>query len=1087
MIDPRKPDFKNSPASPLRPAFMYQALHPATPPCVSLVTPLFNTGEEFHETARSVFGQSMQQWEWIIVNDGSTDSRTLDMLQGYRTMDPRIRVLDHDVNRGLSASRNTGFRAARTEFVALLDSDDLIEPTAIEKWFWHLYTLPDVAFVKGFSVGFGAQEYLWTRGFHEHEAFLEENLVDATSMVRRAVHAALGGFDESTRDGLEDWDFWLHAAAMGYWGSTIPEYLDWYRRRASHTDRWSNLAEAARERYRQQLQSRYPQLWNAKFPHHSKPEVGLYAPMEDHQPAENLLRKNGQRLLMILPWLALGGADKFNLDVVRQLRPRGWEVSIATTAKGDHTWLPEFAGITPDIFALSHFLNHADYPRFLSYIIRSRQIDAVLVSNSEFGYRLLPYLRSQFPEVLFLDYCHMEEEGWDHGGYPRLAVQMQELLDVNMVSSAYLKTWETRRGGDPARIEVCTTNVDTGEWRPDADICAREREAMNIPRSLPVILYPGRIVAQKQPQVFLRTIHLLHQGGAQFRAIVAGDGPELEVMKQTVRQWQLESAVSFLGAVPNDRIRELMMMADILFLPSKWEGISLTIYEAMASGLAVVGAAVGGQAELVTEESGILIQPSMPEAEAVAYARELRRLLDDAAYRTRLKHGARARVQDHFSLTAMGDRLEQILKHARDRQRTHPRPAVPPGLARSTAIEALAAYRNRPQRWWYAGLADAAQILIAHIGEEVDAGQHDTALVQLRTLRALFVRAEDHERVKHVDAHIERVAALGAKGNPPEKHPLVSVVIPCFRQARFLREAMESVARQTETRWELIVVNDGSPDDTTRVVEEYKREHPELAIRLIEQENRGLPAARNAGCAAANGEFLLPLDADDRILPSFIARCLREFDTDASIGFVYSHIRRFGEVDEVFELPPFDADAIVHKDNSVAVCALMRRKMWEEVGGYNETMTEGYEDWDFWVGCIEKGWKGVRVPEPLFEYRIKKEGGLQEANRRRMSLIARIVLNHPALYPASTLAWAKQHRSPDHGPEVVEAPARRCVRIVYPFPGLHGISRAGGGCRDCDILPECRGVAGYRCASEALLCARRSVRVHATTGGERLF
>jgi hypothetical protein len=72
----------------------------------------------------------------------------------------------------------------------------------------------------------------------------------------------------------------------------------------------------------------------------------------------------------------------------------------------------------------------------------------VLVSNSEFGYRLLPYLRSQFPEVLFLDYCHMEEEGWDHGGYPRLAVQMQELLDVNVVSSTYLKTWETRRGGD---------------------------------------------------------------------------------------------------------------------------------------------------------------------------------------------------------------------------------------------------------------------------------------------------------------------------------------------------------------------------------------------------------------------------------------------------------------------------------------------------------------------------------------------------------------------------------------------------------------------------------------------------------------
>ncbi|MCC6396857.1 MAG: glycosyltransferase [Bacteroidetes bacterium] len=1040
MIDPRKPDFKNPPASPSRPAYLYRAVNPSAPACVSIVTPFFNTGEEFHETARSVFGQSLQQWEWIIVNDASTDARTLEMLQTYRTMDPRIRVLDHDVNRGLSASRNTGFRAARTEYVVLLDSDDLLEPTAIEKWFWHLVTLPDVGFVKGFSVGFGAQEYLWTRGFHEHEAFLEENLVDATSMVRRSVHEAIGGFDETTRDGLEDWEYWLHAASTGVWGSTIPEYLDWYRRRASHTDRWSNLAEDARERYRQQLQSRYPRLWDGTFPHRVQPEVGLYAPMDDRQPAENLLQKSGQRLLMILPWLALGGADKFNLDVIRQLRPRGWEVSIATTAKGDHTWLPEFAGATPDVFALSHFLSHADYPRFLTYLIRSRQIDAVLVSNSEFGYRLLPYLRSQFPDVLLLDYCHMEEEGWDHGGYPRFAVQMQELLDVNIVSSSYLKTWETRRGGDPARIEVCTTNVDTGEWHPDEETRVREREAMRISGSLPVILYPGRIVAQKQPQVFLQTVRLLRQGGAQFRAIVAGDGPELEFMKQTAREWRLEEAVSFLGAVPNERIKELMMMADVLFLPSKWEGISLTIYEAMAAGLAVVGAAVGGQAELVTEGSGILIQPSTPEAEAETYAKELRRLLDDPAYRSRLQHEARARVEQHFSLTAMGDRLEEILRHARDLQRTHPRPAVAPGLARSTAVEALAAYRNRPQRWWYAGLVDAAQILIRHIGEEVDAGLHDTALVQLRTLRAMFVRAEDHERVKHVDAHIERVAALAAKAKDPEDHILVSVVIPCYNQAQFLREAIESVARQTETRWEVIVVNDGSPDDTSPVVEQYRREHPELALRLIEQENRGLPAARNAGCAVARGEYLLPLDADDRIAPTFMARCLREFGAHADIGFVYSHIRRFGEVNEVFALPPFDAETIVHKDNSVAVCALMRKKMWEEVGGYNETMTEGYEDWDFWVGCIEKGWKGVRVPEPLFEYRIKKEGGLLEANKRRMHLIARIVLNHPALYPASTLAWAKQQSAQGQAPEVRKTFERRRLRIVYLIHNIQGVT-----------------------------------------------
>ena len=112
---------------------------------------------------------------------------SLAMLDGYRTRDVRIRVIDHPENSGLSAARNTGWRAARSEYIVLLDSDDLLEPTAVEKWFWHLATFPEHAFVKGFGVGFGAQEYLWQRGFHENEAFLEENIVDATSMVRRSV------------------------------------------------------------------------------------------------------------------------------------------------------------------------------------------------------------------------------------------------------------------------------------------------------------------------------------------------------------------------------------------------------------------------------------------------------------------------------------------------------------------------------------------------------------------------------------------------------------------------------------------------------------------------------------------------------------------------------------------------------------------------------------------------------------------------------------------------------------------------------------------------------------------------------------
>src|SRR5690606_881784 len=103
-------------------------------------------------------------------------------------------------------------REASTSYVLFLDSDDLLEPTAAEKWYWFLETNPQYSFVKGYTVGFGAINYLWARGFHQKELFLQENVVDVTSLVRKEVVVRVGGFDESLRDGFEDWDFWLKCA-----------------------------------------------------------------------------------------------------------------------------------------------------------------------------------------------------------------------------------------------------------------------------------------------------------------------------------------------------------------------------------------------------------------------------------------------------------------------------------------------------------------------------------------------------------------------------------------------------------------------------------------------------------------------------------------------------------------------------------------------------------------------------------------------------------------------------------------------------------------------------------------------------------
>ncbi len=692
MIDPTNPNFTDTPVSSQRPPFGYAAADPNAAPAVSIITPFYNTGPIFHETARSVLQQSLQQWEWLIVNDGSTEPESLVILEQYRRCDPRIRVIDHEQNRGLSAARNTGYAAAQSDFVVQLDSDDLLEPTAVEKWFWFLTSYPEYSFVNGYSAGFGSQEYVWQKGFHLGSGFLQRNLVNPNVMVRRSVHAAVGGYDETLRQGLEDWDFWLHCADAGHWGQTVPEYLTWYRRRPSHGDRWQNLESDERVfAFRDTvLRQRYARLWEeGRFPQVEVATHRSFDPLPSALPAVNLLKKDSPRLLMIVPWLHWGGSDKFNLDLVRGLAARGWEITIAATLRGDNSWLPQFAACSPDIFILEHFLRLVDYPRFLRYLISSRQVDAVLISHSELGYLLLPYLRALFPQLPILDYCHVEEEQWKSGGYPRMSVDYQEWLTLQVASSYHLKNWMMKRGADASRIEVSYTNIDPDQWRPDAKVRQDVRRELGVDESQPVILFAGRLVAQKQPNVLAETLLRLHQQGLPFTALIAGNGEDEARLRSFVERHAFNDRVQMLGGVSEQRVQQLMAAADVFFLPSLWEGISLAIFEAMSCAVPVVGADVGGQRELVTPECGFLIARSDEQTEAEQYAAILANLLRNPEQRLAMGQAGRARVLSHFRLDEMVDNMLSLVGEAQATAAARPVPVPTPAMGKACAANAV--------------------------------------------------------------------------------------------------------------------------------------------------------------------------------------------------------------------------------------------------------------------------------------------------------------------------------------------------------------------------------------------------------------
>jgi glycosyltransferase involved in cell wall biosynthesis len=348
--------------------------------------------------------------------------------------------------------------------------------------------------------------------------------------------------------------------------------------------------------------------------------------------------------------------------------------------------MPLFARVTPDVFALHHFLRLVDHPRFLRYLLQSRQPDVVMVSNSELGYGLLPYLRASAPGATFVDFAHMEEEYWKSGGYPAMAVAAQECLDLNITSSEHLHDWMVARGGDPQRTFVCHTGVAVP---PAADVASGRwdtRARLGIPEPTPVILYAGRICAQKQPAVFANTMLQLAARGGEWIALVAGDGPDAAELKAFVSRHRLTDRVRLLGSMAPAEMQQLMAACDLFFLPSKWEGIAFVVFEAMANGRAVVTADVGGQRELVTADCGVLIDASVaPEAQAERYAAILFDALQDRERLGRMGSAGRQKIEAGFRLEDMTDRLVAAFELASRFQRTAPRGAVTEGVARHCA------------------------------------------------------------------------------------------------------------------------------------------------------------------------------------------------------------------------------------------------------------------------------------------------------------------------------------------------------------------------------------------------------------------
>jgi glycosyltransferase involved in cell wall biosynthesis/GT2 family glycosyltransferase len=236
----------------------------------------------------------------------------------------------------------------------------------------------------------------------------------------------------------------------------------------------------------------------------------------------------------------------------------------------------------------------------------------------------------------------------------------------------------------------------------------------------------------------------------------------------------------------------------------------------------------------------------------------------------------------------------------------------------------------------------------------------------------------------------------------------VSIVIPAYNPQPFLLEAIASARAQSCGAVEIILVNDGTSTSAGLTV---LHAAAPAVDRYIEQPNLGLAAARNAGFRAASSEFIIPLDADDLLEPNYARVCLAALAQHPDAAFVYTDYRVFGSQSYVEYAPEYNFYRLLER-NYLTYAALIRQADWETAGGYDESMTRGYEDWEFWLRLGSRERFGRRAAGVLFRYRKHGPSLLDVARSHHEAITAYIRTRHSALYSSQRRAELKRRWDP---------------------------------------------------------------------------
>lgn len=220
----------------------------------------------------------------------------------------------------------------------------------------------------------------------------------------------------------------------------------------------------------------------------------------------------------------------------------------------------------------------------------------------------------------------------------------------------------------------------------------------------------------------------------------------------------------------------------------------------------------------------------------------------------------------------------------------------------------------------------------------------------------------------------------------------VSIIIPYFNQHKYIKECVESVLDQNIDDFEVIIVDDGSESESTKILKTFENDR----ISIYHKKNEGVCIARNYGFSKSKGEYILFLDADDKLAKNYLLNAVEILEKNKQVKLVTSRVMLFGKINREYLLPDFDLKLLLAR-NIFVITSLLRRSDFILCKGFKENMKDGFEDWDFWISLFSNGGDVVKLDEIGFYYRILENS--RNRNISNLNLLRRkIYENHKDLY-----------------------------------------------------------------------------------------